>query len=108
MYCTKSALKALNNNKKACLEIIELLKIETPKYRTQLETADYNIKTVREIIHGMIGAFHYTGAESVKAQLIETQNICKDAKSDHKHAINILINNLKSLEDYLNNNKIEF
>lgn len=110
LYSATTAMEITNDNSDACEKILALLIAEIPKFITQLDTANkqHDIYQLREIIHGMIGAFHYTGANTIKGMLKQIQKSCKVNPSDTEKSIQKLINELRALENYLNNNTIKF
>lgn len=110
LYSAKSAMDITNQNPETCEKILELLVAEIPKFISQLSEASVNgsIRKLRDLIHGMIGAFHYTGANTVKQQLKIAQTTCKNNPESALQEIELLIDELRALEKYLSNNIIKF
>lgn len=84
--------------------ISKQLKSELPDLEASLEKAT-TIKELREVIHGMIGAFHFTGAVRVKNLLPMVSSAAKQTNDieSMKTIINQLRAELQELHYYLDN-----
>lgn len=106
----KKAIMDLLITRDNCMKIIHILKKEIPNYQKQLSNYR-NIAELREILHGLVGAFHFTGAISVKQLIKNTQKICKDPNSSNsqiEEAVTSLVAEISKLKVYLETNTIEF
>lgn len=108
IYEPKQALAVTNNKKDTCQEILALLQAELPNFISELKENLAEIAKIRELLHGMLGAFHFTGATRIKILLPEAQKICKHSPETAETIILELIQELKALETYLKTTEINF